>query len=53
MATITREDYDNMLDECYSEFMGFYPSTILKQCDPIAYEIGYSEYVDSMDGEEE
>lgn len=53
MATITYEDYDNMLDECYPMLFGLYPSKILEECDPIQYRCGYSDYVDSMEGEEE
>jgi len=29
--------------------MEFYPSQILKNCDPIAYRIGLSEYEDSLE----
>ncbi len=45
-----RQDYDDMLDECYPEFklgeMTFYPSDILKNCDPVAYRCGYNDYCD-------
>jgi hypothetical protein len=51
---MTIEDrFDEMLDECYPVFkigeMTFYPSQILKNCDPIAYRIGVSEYEDVED----
>ena len=46
----TEEMFDEMLDEVYPVVkMGelkFYPSQILKECDPIAYRIGVSEYED-------
>jgi hypothetical protein len=44
------EQFDEMLDECYPVVkigeLTFYPSQILKNCDPIAYNIGVSEYMD-------
>jgi hypothetical protein len=49
--------YDQMLDEVYPElFIGhssFLASTVLKELDPIAYRVGFGEYVDSLaeDGE--
>ena len=50
----TIEDmFDEMLDETYPVVkigeLTFYPSQILKQCDPIAYRIGVSEYEDSTE----
>jgi hypothetical protein len=49
--------FDEMLDECYPVvkigYMEFYPSQILKNCDPIAYQIGVSEYMDSLEEENE
>lgn len=47
------EMYDEMLDECYPVMkigeLTFYPSQILKNCDPIAYQIGVREYLDMME----
>jgi hypothetical protein len=49
--------YDQMLDEVYPELSighsTFLPSTVLKELDPIAYRVGFGEYVDSLaeDGE--
>jgi hypothetical protein len=49
--------YDQMLDEVYPEvtlgYSSFLASTVLKELDPIAYRVGFSEYVDSLaeDGE--
>ncbi len=44
---MTEEQFDEMLDELYPVYrMGgltFYPSQILKDCDPIAYRIALSE----------
>jgi hypothetical protein len=51
------QSYDQMLDEVYPElFIGhssFLASTVLKELDPIAYRVGFGEYVDSLaeDGE--
>ena len=48
--------YDEMLDECYPTFKigysEFYASDVLKNCDPIMYRIGLSEYEDSLEEEE-
>ena len=45
------EAFDELLD-CDGTVMvagmEFYPSDILKNCDPIAYSIGVNEYIDSM-----
>ena len=51
----TREDvennYDNMLDECYEPYQvgvcTFYASQVLKECDPVAYDCGINDFVDS------
>lgn len=41
---------DDMIDECYEEvkigLMTFYPSQILKNCDPIAYSMIGDDFVD-------
>jgi hypothetical protein len=51
------EGFDEMLDECYPTYsigsMTFYPSQILFECDPIAYQIGVVEYEDSIEEEED
>ncbi len=45
------ESFDELLD-CDGDVnvagMQFAPSTILKNCDPIAYSIAVNEYIDSM-----
>lgn len=45
--------YDQMLDECYPEVQigwGTYSaSTILKECDPIAYRVGLSDYESDLE----
>jgi hypothetical protein len=50
------EMFDEMLDDCYEPMQigsgTFYPSQILKNCDPIAYQIGLSEYEDSLEERE-
>lgn len=42
------ESYDDMLDECYEPYKigccTFYASQVLKECDPIAYRCGLSDY---------
>jgi DNA repair exonuclease SbcCD ATPase subunit len=43
------ESYQDMLDECYPAVFGLYPSRILQECDPIQYNMGLSEYVDSLE----
>jgi hypothetical protein len=43
-----KEEYDEMIDNCHGSFMDFDASTILEECDPTAYEIGFSEWVDSL-----
>jgi hypothetical protein len=50
---MTEEMFDEMLDELYPVYkigeLTFYPSQILKDCDPIAYRIGLSEWEDEED----
>ena len=54
---ITEDDaraaYDDMLDEVHGEFMGIPASTILDECDPTAYRVGFHDFVDALlsDGE--
>ena len=46
---IEEEEYNESLDEMGEVSVGnltFYPSDILKNCDPIAYRIGFTEYQD-------
>jgi hypothetical protein len=44
--------FDEMLDECYPTYsingMEYMPSAILKECDPIAYRVMFSEYADEL-----
>lgn len=51
------ENYDEWLDEIYGEIMigniSFLPSRILKELDPIAYRCGFSDYIDSLDIEDD
>ena len=53
---VSKEDYDQMLDDCYDMVVigdsELYPSTVLAECDPIAYDQGFSDYVDSFEIEE-
>lgn len=41
--------YDDMLDEVHGEFMGYAASRILKEVDPTAYRVGFSDWADSED----
>jgi hypothetical protein len=47
------ELYDEMLDECNDEIVIGYirlsPSTVLKECDPIAYQCGFNDWLDSAE----
>ena len=47
------EIYDEFLDECYESIkignIEFYPSRVLKELDPIAYNCGKADYFDSCD----
>jgi len=55
-VTLTYEEflvvYDEMLDTCYPPVQigesEFYASTVLKECDPIAYRVGANDYADSL-----
>lgn len=50
--TATVEEYDEFLDlegEISVAGLSFYPSTILKECDPIAYRCGKSDYESNID----
>jgi hypothetical protein len=45
-----KELYDEALDEQGEVKVGtltFYPSQILKECDPIAYRVGFSDWLDA------
>ncbi len=45
-------DYDDDLDSCYDEIKigccTFYPSEVLKECDPIAYRCGFDDFQNSV-----
>ena len=47
------DSYCQMLDDCYPEMFGWTPSTILARIDPIQYNCGLTDYVDSLDVEED
>ena len=40
------DEYDQMLDDCHDGVFNILPSTILKECDPIAYNCGFSDFND-------
>ena len=39
--------YDEMLNECYPEVFGILPARILSECDPIQYQCGFTDWLDS------
>lgn len=47
------ESYEDMLDECYEDIRfgccSYSPSQVLKAVDPIAYEMGLDEYIESIE----
>lgn len=47
------DEFDEMLGDCHETYnlggMTFYPSDILKSCDPVAYRISKSEYESNFD----
>jgi hypothetical protein len=51
------EMFDEMLDETHPEIkignLTFYPSQVLANCDPIAYQISVQEYVDFLQEQED
>jgi hypothetical protein len=53
--TTPEEMFDEMIDESYPVFKighaEFYPSQILKNCDPILYRLAVEEYHDMMEEE--
>lgn len=53
---MTEEKFDEWLDDVYPVYrigeMTFYPSQILKDCDPVAYRIALSEMEDDDEEEE-
>lgn len=55
--TELQERFDEMLDDCYEPitlgFGKYYASDILKNCDPIAYRIGLSEFEDILEEEDQ
>ena len=40
----SEDDYDDMLDEVHGDFMGYSASQILKEVDPVAYDVGFSDF---------
>ena len=49
----SESEFDEVLDDCHETYslggMTFYPSDILKSCDPIAYRCAKSEYESDYD----
>jgi len=39
-------EYNDMLDDVYGEFMGYLASRILREIDPIAYRVGFHDWLD-------
>ena len=53
----SEDEYDDVLDEIYDEvslgYSTFSPSQILRELDATAYRIGFNEWVDAFDKEDE
>ena len=53
---VSESDFNDFLDDCYDMVtvagMEFYPSDILKSCDPVAYHCAKSEYESNYDVED-
>lgn len=51
-----KENYDDVLDECYEPFVfggcEYMPSQILKEVDPIVYEVGFQDHCDYLASED-
>lgn len=49
------QQYKDLLDEIYPSYvingMEYMPSNILKECDPIAYRVGLSDYESTLEEE--
>ena len=41
--------YDEMLNECYPEVFGILPARILSECDPVAYQCGFTDWLDASE----
>jgi hypothetical protein len=61
MSELTQEQLEQSFDEMFDEFypavkfgdLTYYPSQILKSCDPIAYQIAVSEHADYLAEQED
>lgn len=53
---VSESDFDDLLDGCYDMVtiagMDFYPSDVLKSCDPVAYRCAKSDYESNYDVED-
>lgn len=49
--------YDEILNDSYGEiklgYLTFYPADIIKNCDPIAYRVGLSDFESTLEEENE
>ena len=49
------EAYKDLLDECYPAYiiagMEYLPSTILRECDPIAFRVGLADFLGTQECE--
>lgn len=48
MAT-ARDLYDDMLDEVGIDLSAYSPARVLREVDPVAYDCGFADYLDSLD----
>ena len=53
---VSESEFDDFLDDCYDMVivagMEFYPSDVLKSCDPVAYRCAKSDYESNYDVED-
>jgi hypothetical protein len=43
------DQYRDYLDELYSPMFGLLPSRILEECDPIQFNCGFTDFMDTID----
>lgn len=54
MVNINKDDFEDLLNESPPTIiagMRFYPGTILRNCDPIAFDVQYHDYCQSIEEE--
>lgn len=57
MAKVSQEKleelYEDLIDQSYDQikigYITLYPSRVLKECDPIAYRVGFNDWADNLE----